>query len=307
MSVKELTLNLEDYIGGVAIWPAYPAIFSTVKFEDDPNLKPGIHVHARHSKGGRKVIDDTFDLVKIESIEQDKSISLDYSSAKTFLIANLLGKKISSIKCDSCKSTIENNISQVVGENEGECIQCGYSFNISNDIYSTELKEVFKSLTSLNDYPDLKMKTRTLNLNLDKYPGGISLMTCCRAIIWTGEAIEEDGIHGHGYDNERIRFDSTVGKVVINGLEILSEHMKMLSVQRFLELRVETTYCDVCGNPHFDKNENALKPSSKKQCTLCRSSTTTHLVISNPMIDILSKLNEKCSLPSENNIITQTL
>lgn len=293
MSLKKLTIDLDEYMGGVAIWPAYPAIFSNVTVEDDPNVIPGIHVHARYRKGGKKVIDDTFDLVNIESksVGKNESVSLSYSSVQTFLIANLLGKEITSVKCENCKSIIENNVYQIVGENEGDCNECGHHFNIDNNYYSTRLKVLFKKFTSMDEYPALKIKTHTLNLNLDKYCGGVSLMTCCRAIIWTGEAVEEDGIHVHGYDSERIRFDSTVGKVLVNESEILPEHMKILSVQKFLGLQVETTYCDTCTMPHFDQNENAFKPTSSKYCAVCKSKSNTELVISNPIIDILSKLN----------------
>ncbi|WJV54033.1 hypothetical protein PCO85_00625 [Prodigiosinella aquatilis] len=293
MSVKELDLEFSEYTGGIAIWPAYPAVFSTVKVENDPNLKPGIHVHARYKKGGMKIIDDTFDRVNIKSLEQgnNQSFSLDYSMAKNFLVANLLGKKISSVKCQNCGSTIENELPHIVGENKGECHHCNSTYRISNEIFSTRLKDVFTSITALTEYPPLKLKTHVLNLDLDKYCGGVSLMTCCRAIVWTGGSIEEDGIHVHGYDNTRIRFDSTVGRIVIGEMEILPEYMKMLSIQNYLKLRIETTYCNVCGTPHFDKYEDALEPTSVKHCEVCKTKSNTKYVISNPIIDVLSKLN----------------
>jgi hypothetical protein len=62
--LRILYLNPEDYPGGIAIWGALPAVFNTSACPEEHN---GVHVHARVSVGGPKHIDETFDIVRVQS------------------------------------------------------------------------------------------------------------------------------------------------------------------------------------------------------------------------------------------------
>ena len=66
-----LSLNPEDYPGGIAIWGALPAVLNTSTYPDDYN---GVHVHARINIDGTKDIDRTFDIVRItaQSVQGEK-------------------------------------------------------------------------------------------------------------------------------------------------------------------------------------------------------------------------------------------
>ena len=55
-----LTLDLDEYPGGVALWGAVPPIYDTTRLP----LDFGIHVHARCESDGEKAIDGTYRGVK---------------------------------------------------------------------------------------------------------------------------------------------------------------------------------------------------------------------------------------------------
>jgi hypothetical protein len=56
-----LTLNLDEYGGGIALWGAAPPIYDTTLLP----LERGIHVHARPMVGANKEIDNSYPAVRI--------------------------------------------------------------------------------------------------------------------------------------------------------------------------------------------------------------------------------------------------
>ena len=58
-----LDLHLDGYSGGVALWGAVPPVYDTT----EKALDRGIHVHARKTSGGDKLLDETVRAVRIVS------------------------------------------------------------------------------------------------------------------------------------------------------------------------------------------------------------------------------------------------
>src|SRR5205809_1231791 len=58
---ETLTLDLNKYLGGVALWGAVPAVYDTTRLPMDR----GIHVHARPTPGSEKEMDFTYRAVRL--------------------------------------------------------------------------------------------------------------------------------------------------------------------------------------------------------------------------------------------------
>jgi hypothetical protein len=89
-NTKPYRLEARRYSGGVALWGAVPAVYSTVA-HDMPDL--GVHTHARREPGGRKQVDRTFPEVTIAlgSSEKTHDITIGEREAVHYMIAQVLG------------------------------------------------------------------------------------------------------------------------------------------------------------------------------------------------------------------------
>ena len=94
---EHLNLDVSEYSGGVAIWGAAPPVYDTSALP----LTRGVHVHARCTVGGRKLIDNTFRSVSI-SVD-GKIYNITEDDAIYFMVSAVFEIKTKYLECPFCK------------------------------------------------------------------------------------------------------------------------------------------------------------------------------------------------------------
>lgn len=144
---------------------------------------------------------------------------------------------------------------------------------------------------------------KTLQLELNNYPGGLALWGAVAPIYDTTGIPVEDGVHVHGRkvpDGEKI-IDATHPAVAFNFQRELFREQKLLItsetavsyyLSRFAGHSVECLFCTYCGEPHLDAGYFAIKPHRKHLCHGCgRYFQADHRGVSNPIAYIKSQVN----------------
>src|SRR6266478_2907695 len=96
---KVLTLNIDKYSGGVAMWGAVPAVYDTTRLPMDR----GIHVHARLTPTSQKEMDCTFRAVRIlgKSL-QSEGILISELDAIYYMVSSVFGNEMKYVTCSYC-------------------------------------------------------------------------------------------------------------------------------------------------------------------------------------------------------------
>jgi hypothetical protein len=121
-----LTLNIDQYGGGVALWGAVPPIYDTTRLP----LDRGIHVHAREMPDGDKVHDRTFRAVKLTGgqIPED-GITISETDAVYYMVSNVFGFEVMYIQCSLCGySHLDKDWFSVHPHRRHLCAGCGRHF-----------------------------------------------------------------------------------------------------------------------------------------------------------------------------------
>jgi hypothetical protein len=94
-----LTLDLDQFEGGVALWGAVPPVYDTTRLP----LDRGIHVHAREAAGGVKVHDQTFRAVTLIGRKVPTAgITISEIDAVYFMVSSIFGFGVRYIECSVC-------------------------------------------------------------------------------------------------------------------------------------------------------------------------------------------------------------
>lgn len=302
---NSLTISPSDYPGGIALWGATLAVYDTTSF----NLDLGIHVHAREKIGGNKQIDKTFRYVHVK--HDNQSVDFDYLAAIAYLASNMLQKDMNYIVCPKCGSAhLDKDWFSANPHKKHLCTICGRNFihqtpDIGNPMIKA--KEIFGD-TQI--HRNIVMPHRKLEISQKDFPYGISFWGSNSALLWTSAKDEEYGIHVHAYAENNIHptIDETYDSVIIDGISLDIEMVRMYMVQKslpFLNNRVKILKCPKCGKNHFDKMENSYTPHTNHICEHCGESFKTHMKsIGNPMEEIINELHQFTTLPLQKAIIT---
>lgn len=288
---SSLTLNIADYPGGVAIWGALPAVFDT----STQGFDRGVHVHARLSPTSKKSIDDTFEIVNV--IWGDSQFIINEETAVNFSLASIFNHNIISLRCERCHQPIlSSQLLSLIPHHEHICHDCGY-INITTD--ACVVNPVIELKEKLGD-KNIKRKTvlpnRDININYDKYPGGVQIWGSNPSIIWTAERLEESAIHVHAYQHHAKRIvDNTYSNVYIDGDYLDIEMIRILQIQQCIpeiNTSIDVITCPGCGKQQFDRGIHAVIPQTSRRCATCSTFFITRApTISNPVHGILNKIN----------------
>jgi len=296
---KVLQLDPSTYPGGIAIWGALPAIYDTSMCPPDQ----GVHVHARMKVGGKKSIDETFDIVEVQITGTDGSketFTVNGDAASNYNVSTILKKKIKYLKCPNCDNVHSDKDWFAVNyHQEHDCEKCGEKFadtepSISNPVMF--LKKICGDV--LQDRPIIDPVERKISVKQAKYPGGIQIWGSNPAIIWTSPKLEEGGIHFHGF-YKRIptpTVDETFGVLDFDDVMLDPEMVRHLMAQQGLPYLLPylcTLICPNCHQSHFDKFDLAATPHSQHLCEYCNhefdSPEDKELAVSNPLIDLVAQ------------------
>ena len=299
---EQSTLNLEPrrYVGGIAIWGALPAVYDTT----DSTLDSGIHVHARLEVGGKKVIDETFDVVRISLDKTDikpEHFQITSEDATNYNLGTILKKNIKYLRCPECGAVhSDRGIYAVTYHKRHLCQECGANFSDSTPSISNPialLKEIIGDADQ--NRPIAQVPERKLMVEQREFEHGIQVWGSNPAILWTSPKLEEAGIHVHGFRRfkEMRSIDETYGEVSIDGVKLSPEMVRYFMAQRaipHLQEFIVSLKCPRCNAPHFDVSGLATVPHSLHFCHCChthfQASEDQDKTISNPLLDILEIL-----------------
>lgn len=298
--LNSIELNITDWSGGIGIWGAMQPIYSTHSSEGH---ETGIHIHARKDKGGAKIVDSTFDKLRLfdksNLFDEDQYVTIDYETALSYTASNVFGIELKCLECPNCKVFhSDEGTYSVTPHKKHLCLNCGKNFHdiehgVSNPIieFKKRLSDSFKEFAP-------KMSSCPLVLKQEDYPGGIQIWGSNPAILWSVDKSEEIGIHVHVYENansEKRIIDDTFGSVTIDGFKLDHQQVRYYMVQQYLKdvlKYVKYFECPKCGNPHFDKLENARTPHDTHLCNSCSTEFKYKKSIGNPVVKIIQNLHE---------------
>ena len=290
-----LTLDLDEYAGGIALWGASPPIYDTTILP----LERGIHVHARPEADTAKEIDDSFAAVRIVgSTVPEGGILISEADAVHFMTSSVFGVKMSHIACAHCGHPhLDADWFSTHVHSRHLCGACGRYFkdlraSVGNPICGVREACGVKA-------PRLKNAPEKLVIKQIDYPGGIQIWGSSPALLWTSPTAESKGIHVHAFKTKKgpPAIDETFSAVMIDGVKLDPQQVRVLMAQRTLlslRNRVAVIDCPECAAPVFENGLLAFTPQMTHTCLKCGERVTAkgrlRKTIGNPLPGILPLL-----------------
>lgn len=300
-----LILDPTKYAGGIALWGAVPAVYTTATHD---LVDTGVHVHARRRPRKKKLIDHTYQKVIARLEGHDgtcREVVVNAEDAIAYMVSSVFGRQLKSVDCPYCgRPHLDKDWFAVSRHQTHLCYGCGRSFR------DTE-KGIGNPLMTLKSFcgdEQVNRSTvpapRTLDVAQKDFPLGIELWGSHEAILWTSTAPEESGIHFHGYTSNFMvpSLDETFDAVAIDGIKLEAMQVRVLMAQKVLphlEGRLVALVCPRCGSPHFDIGDLAYTPHTVHTCVCgCEFQHSGRMkkVVSNPMIETLKLLGRAARL-----------
>ncbi|MHC5540299.1 hypothetical protein ACYOEI_18925, partial [Singulisphaera rosea] len=290
-----LDLNLDKFLGGVALWGAVPAVYDTTRLDMDR----GIHVHARPKPGDKKEIDWTRRAVRLKGSRLPKDgVLVNEIDAIYYMVSSVFGFQMSYVQCTHCGwAHLDKDFFSVHPHHRHLCADCGRHFRDSKDGIGNPIMGV-RQACGVGEHRTAPAK-ENLDIRQADYPGGIQIWGSNAAFIWTGDHEEAEGIHVHAYreGQSEPETDETYNEVIIDGVRLEAEMVRVLMAQNVmpsLKGRVRSANCPACKQPQFDRGEAAYTPSAARTCSSCGHGFTAagrlRNVIANPLPAILEGL-----------------
>jgi hypothetical protein len=297
-AAETLTLDIDKYEGGIALWGAVPPVYDTTRQPMDR----GIHVHARTAVGGVKEMDQTYRAVRIFGDRlPEEGILVSELDAIYYMVSSVFGYGMRHVICSYCGyAHLDRDWFSVHPHRRHLCAGCGRHFRdtetgIGNPIYA--VRDAC-GVTTLEP----KLSRKKLDIKQADFPGGIQVWGSNPAFIWTSGTNEEEGIHVHAFrENTGMpALDETYGRVTIDGVKLNASMVRTLMAQSALPSltnRVLPIECPSCHKAQFDVGDRAFTPSVERRCKACDNEFTApgrlRKIIANPLPGILARLAEK--------------
>lgn len=289
---ETLTLDLDEFNGGVALWGAVPPVYDTTRLP----LDRGIHVHAREIPEGRKIRDTTFRAVKVTGGKiPEGSITISELDAVYYMVSSVFGFGVRYIRCSLCGYPhLDKDWFSVHPHRRHLCAGCGRHFHDTAVAIGNPIAQL-QATTGLASRK-LMMAAQSLRIRQKEYPGGIQIWGSNPAIIWSADKAEEEGIHVHGFKGEDSEpdLDETFSMVTIDGVTLDPVMVRTLMAQNALPHisgRVFSMRCVDCNRPAFDAGEAAFTAEINRRCSKCGGSLSgsgrLRKAIANPLVDVL--------------------
>jgi hypothetical protein len=289
------TLELNKYLGGVALWGAVPAVYDTTRLPMDH----GIHVHTRLTPESEKETDFTYRAVRlIGKGLPDEGAVVSEIDAIYYMISSVFRFSMCYVTCTHCGwPHLDKDWFSVHPHRRHLCAGCGKHFHdqvigIGNPIMG------IREACGFEEHK-VAPAAMTLDIKQSDYPGGIQIWGSNPAFLWTSSKHEEEGIHVHAFLDGQTEpaLDDTFREVTIDGIRLDPVMVRVLMAQNVmpsLKGRVRSMDCPHCGQPGFDAGEAAYVPGPTHICSECgRQYPTpgqTRNTVANPLPAILAEL-----------------
>lgn len=306
---ETLTLDLDKYLGGVALWGAVPAVYDTTRQKMDR----GIHVHTRLTPECSKDTDWTYRTVQLVGRGlPEEGVVVSEIDAIYYMVSSVFGFPMSCVTCTHCGwSHLDKDWFSVHPHRRHLCAGCGKHFHdrmtgIGNPIIGV------RDALGVREHK-IVLAEKTLDIKQLEYPGGIQIWGSNPAFLWTQPKPEEEGIHVHAFQTEgqaEPTLDDTFREVIIDGVRLDPHMVRVLMAQNVmpsLEGRIRSMNCTNCGHPQFDTGDAAYVPSPTHTCLGCgrqfRTIGRTRNTVANPLPAILEVLaKEAPRIPQQHRL-----
>lgn len=300
-----VTLDLDKYPGGVALWGAVPAVCDTTRQPMDR----GIHVHARPTPDSEKELDFTYRAARLVGRGlPDDGVVVSEIDAIYYMVSSVFGFPMRFVTCTHCGwPHLDKDWFSVHPHRRHLCNGCGKHFHdrvtgIGNPIVGV------RDACGAGEH-GIKPAAKTLDIKQSDYPGGIQVWGSNPAFLWTQPKHEEEGIHVHAFladDQAEPTIDDTFHEVAIDGIPLDPVMVRVLMAQNVmpsLKGRVRSMDCPNCGHPQFDAGEAAYVPAATHSCSECGRQFSipgrTRNTVANPLTAILAELAEFAPRPPQ--------
>jgi hypothetical protein len=309
-------LDLDKYLGGVALWGAAPAVYDTTHLP----LDRGIHVHARPTRESEKEIDLTYRAVRILGKGLPASgIVVNDVDALYFMVSSVFGFSMSYVTCTHCGwPHLDKDWFSVHPHRRHLCGGCGKHFHDRVTGIGNPIMHV-RDACGIGKHK-VGPAAKTLDIKQSEYPGGIQIWGSNPAFLWTQHKDEEEGIHVHAFSNSgqtEPELDDTFRELIIDGIHfdpVMVRVSMAQSVMPSLKNRVRSINCTTCGHAQFNTGEEAFVPSPKHTCSECRCRFSApgrmRNTIANPLPGILADLAKLALRPPQQHrldLLSETL
>jgi transposase-like protein len=290
-----LSLDVDKYAGGIALWGAVPAVYDTTRLPMDR----GIHVHARLTTASEKEMDCTLRAVNIlgKSLPTD-GILVSELDAIYYMVSSVFGYEMKYVACSYCRYPhLDRDWFSVHPHRRHLCSGCGKHFTDTSVAVGNPIVGV-RTACGLKTHKS-QLSNKTLDIKQADFPGGIQVWGSNPAFLWTSDRVEEEGIHIHAFRETSAHpdTDETFGQVVIDGIQLDPLMVRVLMAQSALPSlrdRVQPITCPRCSTPHFSLGDSAFTPVASRTCTNCSrefaSTGRLRKTIGNPLPKILAQL-----------------
>lgn len=307
-SENRLVLNVDSYLGGVALWGAVPPVYDTTRKSFDQ----GIHVHARTEVGGQKVIDKTFLAVKMVGTSfPPEGLEASDIDAIYFMVSSVFGHDVKQVLCSHCGySHLDKDWFSVHPHRRHLCAGCGRHFSDDEIAIGNPIGGILDQFSLTQQEP--QETNRALDISQDDFPGGIQVWGSNPAFLWTSEKREEAGIHVHAFENdsEVPSVDNTFGSVAIDGVSLDPTMVRVLMAQLslpHLRHRIVSCSCPECGDLQFSRDQRAYTDAVKHVCVQCGHSYTARgrirRTVANPLLASLESLGSRAPRPPQEHVL----
>jgi hypothetical protein len=289
-------LDLDKYLGGVALWGAVPAVYDTTRLPMDR----GIHVHARRTVNSEKEMDYTYRAVRILSSRLPRqAIVVSEIDAIYYMVTSVFGIEMKYVICPACDYPhLDRDWFSVHPHRRHLCAGCGRYFKDTETAVGNPIVGIRKACGVVGRHATIP-SGRSLNIKQADFPAGIQIWGSNPALLWTSEKPEEEGIHVHafGKDEAHIELDETYGEVIIDGIKLDPLMVRVMMAQSAMPSlinRVQSAECPSCGQPQFDVGEDAYTPREDHRCPQCSRKYSARgklrKIVTNPLLAVLAGL-----------------
>lgn len=292
-----LPLNIDKYLGGIALWGAVPAVYDTTRLP----MERGIHVHARPVAESSKEIDCTYRAVRIVSKRlPSNGILVSELDAIYYMVSSIFGYEMRHVTCSHCgEPHLDRDWFSVHPHRRHLCAGCGRHFRDTETSVGNPIAGIRDACCVHKQKSEVS--ARKVALKQAEFAGGIQLWGSNPSFLWTSGRPEEEGIHVHAFREvgDQPEVDDTYGEVVVDGVRLDPVMVRVLMAQSALPSitsRVVPLDCPSCGHPELALGESAFTPVVIHTCERCRHEFSARgrlrKVIANPLVRILSRLAE---------------